>query len=59
MSFVDRLKTLFGSEKRTYEYWCPNCEHSFQSKKADMSSVQCPDCGETRVRAAAMAETAA
>ncbi|WP_323675585.1 zinc ribbon domain-containing protein [Halorubellus sp. PRR65] len=59
MSLVDRLKGLFGSEERTYEYWCPNCEATFESTKADMSSVHCPECGETRVRASAMADPVA
>jgi len=56
---MDRLKALFGSEPRTYDYWCPNCDRSFESEKADMSTVSCPDCGETRVRASAMAEKVA
>jgi putative FmdB family regulatory protein len=56
---MDRLKALFGSEPRTYDYRCPNCESSFESENADMSSVQCPECGETRVRASTMAESTA
>lgn len=59
MTLMDRLKALFGSEPRTYDYWCPNCESSFESEKADMSAVSCPECGETRVRASTMAESAA
>jgi len=59
MTLMDRLKALFGSEPRTYDYWCPNCDRSFESEKADMSTVSCPDCGETRVRASAMAEKVA
>lgn len=56
MPLMDRVKALFGSEPRTYEYWCPNCETSFESRKADMSTVSCPECGETRVRASAKAD---
>jgi putative FmdB family regulatory protein len=55
MTLMERLKALFGSEPRTYDYWCPNCDTSFESPEADMSSVDCPECGETRVRASAMA----
>jgi DNA-directed RNA polymerase subunit RPC12/RpoP len=59
MSLLDRVKSLFAKEPRTYEYWCPNCETTFESPKSDMSTVHCPVCGETRVRSTQMADITA
>ncbi|NHN41327.1 hypothetical protein G9C85_06710 [Halorubellus sp. JP-L1] len=58
MSIIDRVKSMFGTEQRTFEYWCTNCESTFESPKSDMSTVSCPSCGETRVRSAATVKTA-
>lgn len=56
MSLLDRVKRAFGTDDREYEYWCPNCEENFVSPKSNMSEVSCPECAETRVRAAKTAE---
>jgi putative FmdB family regulatory protein len=42
---------MFGQEERTYEYVCDRCEREFESSKADMSAVACPDCRSTKIRA--------
>jgi len=59
MSLIDRLKGLFGGQDRTFEYWCTNCETAFDSHKADMSTVSCPECGDTRIRASATVDATA
>jgi len=58
MSIIDRVKAMFGTNDRTFEYWCTNCESTFESPKSDMSTVSCPECGETRIRSAKTAEMA-
>jgi|GEM_PF-1344636 DNA-directed RNA polymerase subunit RPC12/RpoP len=59
MPFMKRLRGLLGSEPRTFEYVCMNCDAEFESQKSDMSSVSCPECGATRIRAGSMADTPA
>lgn len=59
MSLMDRLRGLLESEPRTFEYTCMNCDAEFESQKSDMSSVSCPECNATRIRAGSMPDTAA
>lgn len=48
MGLMDKIDTMLGGEERTFDYQCTNCEAEFESPNADMSKVNCPECGSTR-----------
>jgi DNA-directed RNA polymerase subunit RPC12/RpoP len=52
MKLLDSIRGVLGGGERTYGYVCENCEAGFESPKADMSAVQCPECHGTRIRMA-------
>lgn len=53
MGVLDSVRGLFGTDERTYQYICEQCEREFESTKSDMSAVACPDCRSTKIRAVA------
>lgn len=50
MGLITKLEGLLGSDERSYRYVCTNCEATFESSRADMSKVSCPECAAARVR---------
>ncbi|MFD1646262.1 zinc ribbon domain-containing protein [Haloarchaeobius litoreus] len=51
MELIDSVRGLFSTDERTFQYVCDRCETEFESTKSDMSSVACPDCRSTKIRA--------
>jgi DNA-directed RNA polymerase subunit RPC12/RpoP len=56
MGLLTKVRGLFESDDRTFNYQCTNCEATFESPHADMSRVSCPECAATRVRSVSMTE---
>jgi DNA-directed RNA polymerase subunit RPC12/RpoP len=51
MGLFDSVTGLFGGTDTRYAYMCDKCETAFESEKADMSTVSCPECRSTKIRA--------
>lgn len=52
MGILDSVTEMFGGEDSQYEYVCNQCDAAFESAKADMSEVSCPECRSTKIRSA-------
>lgn len=50
MGLIETIKQTFSAEPRIYEYDCSFCDARFESRKADISTVTCPECNSTDVR---------
>jgi putative FmdB family regulatory protein len=53
MPVLDTLKEMLESQDQSYDYRCTNCDAQFESPRADMSKVSCPECSAARIRSAA------
>lgn len=54
MGILDSVKQLIGGEDRTYEYVCQDCDAEFESGTSTVARVDCPECGSSKIRSAAM-----
>jgi DNA-directed RNA polymerase subunit RPC12/RpoP len=48
MAVLDKLKSVFGSEDRTFVYQCTECDHKFEADTPSASRASCPDCVDSR-----------
>jgi len=48
MGIINSSTSWFGSQDRTFEYVCQNCDAEFTSQKAKMTDVDCPECHATQ-----------
>lgn len=53
MSVIESIKGMLGDDTESSvtrtEYYCPACDHEFESAKNDQTRVSCPECLESDV----------
>ncbi|WP_255196814.1 hypothetical protein [Halorarius litoreus] len=56
MGLLSGLRSMLGSENRTFHYRCLACDTAFESPNPVMAEVTCPECRATRIRSIAAPE---
>lgn len=56
MGLFSGIKSMLGSEDRTFYYRCLKCDTEFESPNPMMAEVNCPECRASRVRSIAPPE---
>lgn len=44
MALLDKLRSVFGENERTFAYRCTECDHVFEADTPSESRAACPDC---------------
>lgn len=48
MAILDTLKSMFGTEERTFTYQCAECDLVFEASTPSESQASCPNCQDSR-----------
>lgn len=49
MGLLKSVKAFIGGTDRTFQYVCEDCGAEFESPRAKMAEVDCPECHSTQI----------